>query len=151
MSLSVKRMTLFDHSMPVQARQVNDSVSAFERAILETVLYSDLFDYALTVDEVARYLIGVRATTDEVCAQLARSSWLCERVSVQDDYVIARGREALVQRRLDRSVASDRLWSRARRVVRVLSILPFVRFVGITGALAMNNSASGDDIDVMIV
>jgi hypothetical protein len=122
-----------------------------ERAMLQTVLYSDLFEYALTIDEVAHYLIGVRATVDEVRAALARSIWLRDRVTVIDEYVIVRGREALVQRRLDRSLTSDRLWVRARRFVRVLSALPFVRFVGITGALAMDNCAAGDDIDVMIV
>ncbi len=33
----------------------------------------------------------------------------------------------------------------------MLRLLPFVRMVAITGALAMNNSDAGDDIDVLIV
>jgi hypothetical protein len=151
MNLIEMRMTLVDHSMPGQARQVTDSVSGLERAILETVLYSDLFDYALTLDEVTHYLIGVRASVEEVRARLARSIWLRDRVRVVDGHVIACGREALVQRRLDRRSTSDRLWLRTRRFVRILSALPFVRFVGVTGALAMDNCAAGDDIDVMIV
>lgn len=137
--------------MPAQARQVTDTVTALDRAILETILYSDLFDYALTPEEAARYLIGLPATADDVRAQLARSSWLRDRVGVVDGHVVARGREALVQRRRDRRSSSDRLWVRARRFVRVLRVLPFVRFVGVTGALAMDNCAPGDDIDVMIV
>jgi hypothetical protein len=151
MNVIETRMTLVDHNMPGQARQVTGSVSDIERAILKTVLYSDLFDYALALDEVTHYLIGVRATGEEVRAQLARSIWLRDRVRVVDEYVIACGREALVPRRRDRSRTSDRLWMRARRFVRVLSALPFVRFVGVTGALAMNNCAAGDDIDVLIV
>ncbi|MBI5564494.1 MAG: hypothetical protein HY870_06340, partial [Chloroflexi bacterium] len=126
-------------------------VSGLERAILETVLYSDLFDYALTLAELAHYLIGVSATVDAVRAQLTRSNWLRERVRVIDGYVVVCGRETLIQRRRDRRSTSDRLWVRARRFVRVLSALPFVRFVGVTGALAMDNCAAGDDIDVMIV
>jgi hypothetical protein len=35
--------------------------------------------------------------------------------------------------------------------VRVLRALPFVRMIAITGALAMQNSVTGDDIDVLIV
>ena len=151
MSSIEKRQTLIDHSMAVQARQVTDSVSDLERAILATVLYSDLFDYALTLDELAHYLIRVQAAPAEVRASLARSTWLRDRVGVIDGYVVVRGREALVQRRLDRSATSQRLWTRARRFARILSALPFVRFVGITGALAMDNCAAGDDIDVMIV
>ena len=130
---------------------MTDSVSGAERAILETVLYSDLFDYALTLDELTHYLIRSCATVKEVRALLTRSSWLRDHVCVIDDYVVVCGREALVQRRLDRRATSDRLWVRARRFVRMLSWLPFVRFVGVTGALAMDNCAAGDDIDVMIV
>lgn len=131
------------------ALQVDASV--LERAILKTVLYSDLFDYPLTVEEVAHYLIGAPCTVDEVCVCLARSAWLAERVVQTNGYVALRGRESLIARRLERAGASDQLWQPARRFVRVLSLLPFVRMVAITGALAMNNSAAGDDIDVLIV
>jgi hypothetical protein len=123
----------------------------FEHAILKTILYSDLFDYALTPDEIARYLVEVEATADEVRAHLAESAWLNNRVRQIDGYVTARGREALVQRRLERTRSSVRLWRRAQRFVRVLSWLPFVRMVAVTGALAVSNSAAGDDIDVLIV
>lgn len=137
--------------MAAQARQVTNSVSDLERASLATVLYSDLFDYALTLDELAHYLIRLRAAVEDVRASLARSDWLRDRVSVVEGFVVIKGREALVQRRLDRSATSERLWVRARRFTRALGALPFVRFVGITGALAMDNCAAGDDIDVMIV
>jgi hypothetical protein len=124
---------------------------ALERAILHTILYADLFDYPLTSAEVAHYLIGLSCLAEEVCTCLSRSDWLAERVTEVDGYFVVRGREALVAQRLERAVASDRLWRRARRFVRVLRALPFVRMIGITGALAMRNSAAGDDIDVFIV
>ncbi len=129
---------------------VNDQY-ALEQSILKTVLYSDLFDYPLTLDEIAHYLISVPGTADQVRACLASPVWLDGQLMQVDGYVMARGREALVQRRIDRSRSSDRLWRRARRFIRVLSIIPYVRMIAITGALAMDNSADGDDIDVMIV
>lgn len=135
--------------MPEQARQVTHT--PLDSAILRTVLYSDLFDYALTLDELAHYLIGECATVGDIRAQLTRSIWLRDRVCVLDGHVAVRGREALVQRRRERAVASGRLWRRAQRFARVLGALPFVRFVGVTGALAMDNCAPGDDIDVMII
>ena len=54
--------------------------NALERAILRTILYSDLFDYPLTPAEVAHYLIGLPGTMDEVRACLSRSIWLADRV-----------------------------------------------------------------------
>lgn len=127
------------------------TAGALERAILETLLYSDLFDYPLAPEEVAQYLGGVRSTLDEVRACLAQTHYLDGRIIEIDGYLALRGREALIARRLERAAASDRLWRRARRFVRVLRLVPFVRMIAITGALSMKNSAAGDDIDVLIV
>jgi len=127
------------------------TVEALERAILQTLLYSDLFDFPLTPEEVAYYLIGMPSTADEVRTCLAHTHRLAERVIEIDGYLALRGREAVIARRLDRAATSDRLWRRARRFVRVLRVLPFVRMIAITGALSMNSSGAGDDIDVLIV
>jgi hypothetical protein len=128
-----------------------DTGSALERAILNTLLYSDLFDYPLTPAEVAHYLIGLPGTTDDVRTCLVRTCYLAGRIVELDGYLTLRGREGLIARRIDRAATSDRLWRHARRFVRVLRLLPFVRMIAITGALAMNNSGTGDDIDVLIV
>ena len=127
------------------------TAGTLERAILQTLLYSDLFDYPLTPEEVAHYLIGVTSTADEVRACLARTRCLADRIIEIDGYLALRGREALIARRLERAATSDRLWRRARRFVRVLRAVPFVRMIAITGALSMNNSGADDDIDVLIV
>jgi len=122
-----------------------------ETAVLETVLYSDVFDYPLTHAEIAHYLIGVQADVDAVRALLAAPHYLNGHLRQSGSYVFARHRDSIVERRRARQVSSARLWTSARRFVRVMAILPFVRMVGVTGALAMDNSESGDDIDVMIV
>ena len=44
------------------------------------------------------------------------------------------------------------LWQQAQRYTRPIATIPFVRMVGITGSLAMNNARSHqDDIDLLIV
>ncbi len=122
-----------------------------ETAILETVLYSDLFDYPLTHAELAHFLVRVRADGETVCTCLGAPRYLDGRLRQIDGYVVACGREALIDRRRVRQAASARLWVRARRFARWLAALPFVRMVAVSGALAMDNSAAGDDIDVLIV
>ncbi len=124
---------------------------AMERAILETVLYSDLFDYPLTPDEIAHYLIGVPADSEAVRARLNEPVWLDGQIARVDGFVMARGREMLVRQRHERTRSSMKLWRRAHFFVRALSCLPFVRMVGVTGALSMDNSHESDDVDVMIV
>lgn len=39
-----------------QPRRTSAGPATVQRAILETLLYSDLFDYPLTLEEVLRYL-----------------------------------------------------------------------------------------------
>jgi len=122
-----------------------------EAAILETVLYSDLFDYPLTYAEIAHYLIRVDADVEAVCACLASPRFLNGHLQQIDGLVYAGRRESIVERRRARRAPSGRLWMRARRFARLLALLPFVRMVAVTGALAMNNSTSDDDIDVLII
>lgn len=123
-----------------------------EQAILETVLYSDLFDYPLTVDEIAHYLVEADVGKEQVQSIISASAWLSSQLSVAEGLVTLRGRAgSLAQRRRDRTRTSDRLWRRARVYGRILSSLPFIRMVAVTGALAMDNSDQNDDVDVLIV
>ncbi len=122
-----------------------------EAAILETVLYSDLFDYPLTCNEITHYLIRVEADEASVRACLDAPRYLNGHLRQIDGYVAARRRKSIVDRRRARQASSARLWTRARRFAHVLAALPFVRMVGVTGALAMDNSTAGDDVDVLIV
>jgi len=126
------------------------SRAVFERAIMETVLYSDCFDYPLTLPELAHYLMGVEGCKEQIFEILRRPSQLAGKLSLKDDYVTLRGREMLVERRRARALKSRRIWKVARRYVRILSALPFVRMVAVTGALAMDNCDERDDVDVLV-
>ncbi len=125
--------------------------TATQRAILQTVLYSDLFDYPLSPAEIAHYLMAVPGGKSEIHACLEGSSWLDEQIARVDGFVTLRGREDLIRRRKERADCSKKLWRRARFFARILSCLPFVRMIGVTGALSMDNSDARDDVDVMIV
>jgi hypothetical protein len=57
----------------------------------------------------------------------------------------------VVDRRLAREAVAVDLWATARRFGRLFWTVPFVRMVGVTGSLAVNNAARGDDIDFMLV
>ncbi len=120
-----------------------------EIAILRTVLYSDVFDYPLTLDEVAYYLMDFRHRRDQVRAVLTNR--LPECVAIVEDHVTLRGRENLVAKRRDRIRMSRKIWRRARLYSRLLGMMPFIRMVAVTGALAMDNCDENDDVDVLIV
>jgi hypothetical protein len=124
---------------------------ALRRAVINTLVYADLFDYPLTRREVQRYLVGEAASMRQVAAILDRDTRLRRHIEETDGLVHLAGRSPLAMVRSERAAASAQLWPIAGRYGAWIARLPFVQLVGVTGALAMNNAAAGDDIDLFIV
>jgi hypothetical protein len=126
---------------------MNDPVVA---AVLRTLIYADLFDYALTPEEVFRFLIGVSATRANVDAALNDHSRLNGSVSREAGYLTLPQRDLLISARLRLHASAQRQFPRVRFWARVLAHFPFVRMIALTGGLAMEN-ARDNDIDYFIV
>src|SRR6266542_1263929 len=117
-----------------------------ENAILQTLAYSDIFDYPLTVDELHRFLV-VSASRSEIEQCAARMAG----VSFKTGYYFLASRDEIVELRLRREALSRKVFNRATIYGRILGALPFVRMVTLTGSLAMLNLSKNPDMDYMIV
>jgi hypothetical protein len=129
---------------------VNTTTDSVVPAVLRTLAYADVFDYALTRAELHHYLIG-EGTRAEVrdALSVARGA---DAVLERGGYFCLSDRTELVALRAERTHHATQLWPRARRWGAVIASLPFVRMVAVTGALAMNNVVSAtDDIDLLVV
>jgi len=124
--------------------------SALERAVIEALLYGDIFDYPLTVEELVRY-VPVRCGSAAELGGVLRRLALEGRVERRGVYVTLPARHGLVERRRARFTESARLWPQAVRYADVIARLPFVRMVAVSGALAVDNVERGADIDYFIV
>ena len=120
-------------------------------AIAATVAYADLFEAAVTVDDLARSCLGARLDAAEV-ARRAAAFPLRDMVALDaDGHLTLRGREALVTRRIDGIRRTAELLERHRRVIAALAALPFVRSLALSGGTAHRNARGGDDIDLFVV
>lgn len=128
-----------------------DDKATLRIAILKTLLYADIFDFALTGPEIAHYLIQHTAALDEIQAALRDDPWLTARVSHRDGLYCLIERDALRPARRQRATQAATLWPTARRWGQMLAALPFVRGVIVTGALAAENPRHRDDIDYLII
>ena len=117
------------------------------QAILQTVAYSDIFDYPLTAREIHRYLTGVHASLQEVVQALEEEGI----VTRSGDYFTLPGREEIVCIRMQREAHSRGLMPRAIQYGRVLGTLPYIRMVALTGSLAVMNVSKDQDFDYMLV
>src|SRR5574341_737264 len=119
-------------------------------AILKTIIYADLFDYALTPEEVHRFLIGARAPRDEIEHTLYDPARLDGSILRVNGFVTLPQRNAAVASRLRWRAEAQRQWPRARFYARLIAHFPFVRMIAVSGGMAMDN-ARDNDIDFLIV
>src|SRR5512135_2826384 len=98
-----------------------------EQAILETLAYSDVFDYPLRFEELHRYL-PLRATASELKASLHS---MLASIGYRDGFYFLPGREAIIPLRRKRESISVPALRSARRIGHVLGRLPFIRMVAL--------------------
>lgn len=119
-----------------------------DRAIVATLLYYDLFSFPLRADELLRY--AHHRLTPDLPGQ---GDWWDSRTAPDDhgSFWYLKGREQYVQRRTILTETSIAKLARARKYARLLQLIPGVRFIGITGSLAMSSAVPEDDIDLLII
>ena len=134
--------------------------SKLNKHILATIIYYDGFDYPLTAFEIWKHMIRtdyaddkkteMRISLAEVMKQL-KDEGLVSYIDNQNGFYFLKGRKNLVEKRIARNKISMGKMKNLRKAVWLLRCVPFVRMVGITGALAMKNTKAGSDLDVLIV
>jgi hypothetical protein len=118
---------------------------------MRTVLYGDVFDYAMTVEEIHHFLIhDCPVELDTIRAALDSS--LRDLLVIEQGYVACADRAHLIALRFSRAEIARKMWTPALAWGERLARIPFVRMVGLTGALSMYNPDSPeDDLDYMLV
>ncbi len=122
-----------------------------ELAVARTVIYSSLFDYPLTLDELHRSLVECALTPPQIASIVARSDALAEIVEHRDGFFFPVGCADLVAERRRREARSREFLARHARLLRWICAIPFTRLVALSGSLAHLNLEPGGDLDLFIV
>jgi hypothetical protein len=124
--------------------------SLTERAVLKTLVYRDLFDYPLKVEEVWQFLLERKSSLAAVNKALERLV-VKKMLGKTGSYYFLAGREKVLETRERRKVVSQAKLKRAATYTRFLPFIPWVRGVFVTGALAVENVEPDSDLDVLVV
>jgi hypothetical protein len=117
-------------------------------AIIQVLSYFDIFEYPLTFSEIKKYLEKKTIVSDdEIYAEIESISSIQEL----DGYYYFLGRRANVQKRVERAGISIEKMAKARVIANILSKIPTIQYIGISGSLSMNNSVENDDIDLFFI
>ena len=119
-------------------------------SILATLAYHDIFDYPLTQEEIHRFLITKKATVGQVSATL-RNLVKFKKIGERRGFFFLRGRVHIIATRQKRQKYSKLKLKRSALYANLLKLIPTIKLVAISGALAMENSSKDDDIDFVII
>lgn len=128
-----------------------------DKAILKTLAYADIFDFPLTLREVHKWLIGPpsgearkKANLRQIEQGLKNLSKNLKVKSKKEYYFLTR-REEIVKRRLQNEKQSKIYFKKAKIIAQILKVIPWIKLVGISGGLAMDNAGKKDDIDLILI
>lgn len=131
-------------------------LSFLELFVLNTIIYFDIFDYPLTINEIYTYLYtgGMDVTpfsSQEIDDIFISSEKLKKIITTQSGFYFLKNREEIVKIRLDRYNIADKKFKIAKRAIWVLKFLPFIKMIAVCNNLAYQNAKSESDIDFFII
>lgn len=121
---------------------------SLQYAILRTICYADVFDFALSVEELCTNTISpVPITKSAIERVLAQTSGTIQRRG----YVCLKDRSSAIARRFNTRALVGEKMRQAQEIVQTIGWIPTISAMFVTGSLAAGNVRKKEDIDVMIV
>ncbi len=124
---------------------------AQERAFLQSVVYAALFDYPLTPGQLSESLLGQRANEAMLLQWYDHSVYLRATVDFVDGYFFPRGRHDVLDTRAEREAISRTMLREMAQPLKLITGMPFVRLVALSGSLAHLNASNDADMDLFVI
>ena len=135
------------------------SSPTLEKNILATLAYYDVMDYPMTSFEIYKYFTNFnqQSETDSLQPDLLEiintleSEKLKKFIEEYRGFYFLKGRKKLVEQRIERSKIAESKFKILLKSARWLRLVPYARMIAATGSLAMKNTESGSDLDILVV
>ncbi|PIR67029.1 MAG: hypothetical protein COU51_00720 [Parcubacteria group bacterium CG10_big_fil_rev_8_21_14_0_10_36_14] len=117
--------------------------------ILKVLSFYDIFEFPLTICEIKKS-IGIRKNLEEIyCAlELLEQE---NKIKKEDGYYFLPQNLDGAKKRKARFLVSLKKIERAKRVAKIFSKFPFIRFIGVCNSLGYMNAEDKSDIDFFII
>jgi len=131
---------------------MSSQISSLPENILKTLAYADIFDYPLTLDELVKFLIGKsEVKKKDLLNSLTKMITNSKKIYTDGEFYCLSKRKNLIPSRVKKRKWSKEKLKIAQKTAAKLQLLPWIKMVGITGALAMENCQKEDDIDLLVI
>lgn len=118
-------------------------------AILRTLVYSDIFDYPLSLDELWKFLITDKPVDKKTIDRSLKR--LEKKIVFKNGWYTLVGKGNNIEKRKKHQEVSQRKLVIAHRAAKLLSYIPTIACIGVSGSLAMKNADADADIDFLII
>jgi len=115
--------------------------------LLDTLLYFDIFNYPLTLNEFHTFLIGKRISKRNLKESIRQERF----IEAREGLYYLKGKKNIVEQRIFRDVISREKRKIAEDVVKWLAWFPSIQSIALSGSVACNNAKEEDDIDLFII
>jgi hypothetical protein len=119
-----------------------------KKAIIQTIIYSDIFDFPMKEQELWYFLKSTESIAKE---HFIKALATIPAITSKSGYYVLKNRMSIVQKRKNRGKISERKLILAKKAARILSYIPSILFIGVSGSLALRNTEEYDDIDFFII
>ncbi|MEK7523568.1 MAG: hypothetical protein AAB588_00905 [Patescibacteria group bacterium] len=122
-------------------------VLSLRQAVLATVHYFDLIDFAPSLFEVEEFLYGWSAPLDA----LEQAIKGMPEIETDGEFYFLTGRKELALQRHHQKRCAQKLWKKIRRWAFLPVLCPFVRMVAVVNSASLGKVTEKSDIDFLIV
>lgn len=126
-------------------------MQSLSRCVLATLLYSDVFGYPLTIDEIRKRLLFLELPETNWQKKLEHVLGNLPGISEKNGYYYTYRHSQSVEERMRRAQYSFKKIQRAKKFAEVLKWIPTIELVALTGAVAVEYGKKDDDIDFLII
>lgn len=106
-----------------------------DHSIKKTITYAGYFNFSLSIDEIYLWLISSKRVSKE---------------KIISKYINKIKKKQLSKKRQKELLSIEKI-KQAKKIALVLSRIPTILMIAVTGSVAVNNTSKDDDIDLMIV
>ncbi len=130
---------------------MSSSDQKLQQAILEAIVYFDIFSYPLTPFEIWQNL-QTRASYAQVCDALEKNEWLRKRITSKDGlWYLRKNTGDPIEARQSRYRVSALKFKKALRFARLLRVIPWIEAVYACNSLGFFHAKPESDIDLFII
>jgi len=119
-----------------------------EQRILAVLAYFDVFDLALSAEEISSLMLGEKVGTEDVASGLKK---MAGQVESEGILYALKGRGDLFQLRERKSKKAEILKEKVRKYFWLYRCVPFVRGVAVCNYLSLGAVDEDSDIDLLVI